>query len=63
MGRAGPRIRPRDDDVGGHPADSPPGSRPRMSWHAVGWFLRNMDRAFASMDDGELESRLRDAQS
>ena len=25
-----------------------------MSWHAVGWFLRNMDRPFASMDDGEL---------
>ena len=54
MGRAGPRIRPRDDDVGGHPADSPPGSRQRMSGHAVGWFLRNMERAFANMDDGQL---------
>ena len=54
MGGAGPRIRPRDDGVGGHPADSSPGSRLRTSWHAVGWFLRNMDRAFASMDDGEL---------
>ena len=25
-----------------------------MSFHAVGWFLNNMRRAFASMDDGEL---------
>ena len=54
MGRTGPRIRPRDVGVGGHPADSPPGSRQRMSGHAVGWFLRNMERAFANMDDGQL---------
>ena len=44
MGRAGPRIRPRDEDVGGHPAESPPGSRQRMSGHAVGWFIRNIQR-------------------
>ena len=25
-----------------------------MSWHTVGWFLTNMHRAFAGMDDGEL---------
>ena len=54
MGKRGPRIRPRDDDVGGHPAESPPGSRQRMSRHAVGWFLRNTERAFATMDDGQL---------
>ena len=64
MGRAGPRIRPRDDDVGGHPADSPPGSRQRMSGHAVGWFLRNMERAF-KCEHGRwtIESRLRDVKS
>ena len=54
MGRTGPRIRPRDDDVGGHPAESPPGSRQRMSGHAVGWFIHNKKRAFANMDDGQL---------
>ena len=54
MGKRGPRIRPRDDDVGGHPAEFFPGSRQRMSRHAVGWFLRNMERAFATMDDGQL---------
>ena len=54
MGTAGPRVRPRDDDVGGHPAESPPGSRQRMSGHAVGWFIRNMERAFANMDGGQL---------
>ena len=53
-GRNGPRIRPRDDGVGAHPAETPPGSRPRMSFHAVGWFLNNMHRAFASMDAQEL---------
>ena len=25
-----------------------------MSGHAVGWFIRNMERAFANMDDGQL---------
>ena len=54
MGRAGPRIRPWDEDVGGHPAESPPGSRQRMSGHAVNWFMRNMERAFANMDDDQL---------
>ena len=54
IGRNGPRIRPRDDGVYAHPAESPPGSRPRMSWPTVGWFLNNMHRAFASMDDQEL---------
>ena len=54
MGRRGPRIRPRDDDVGAHPAESPPGSRQRMSQHAIGWFMRNMERAFANMNDHQL---------
>ena len=54
MGRTGPRIRPRDDDVGAHPAESPPGSRQRMSKHAIGWFMRNMERAFANMNDHQL---------
>ena len=54
MGRTGPRIRPRDDDVGAHPAESPPGSRQRMSKHAIGWFMRNMERAFANMNDNQL---------
>ena len=54
MGRAGPRIRPRDEDVGGYPAESPPGSRQRMSGHAIGWFMRNMERAFANMDNHQL---------
>ena len=25
-----------------------------MSGHAVGWFMRNMERAFANMDDDQL---------
>ena len=54
MGRRGPRIRPRDEDVGGHPADSPPGSRQRMSGHAIDWFMKNMERAFANMDNQQL---------
>ena len=54
MGRRGPRIRPQDDDVGAHPAESPPGSRQRMSQHAIGWFMRNMERAFANMNDHQL---------
>ena len=54
MGRRGPRIRPRDEDVGGYPADSPPGSRQRMSGHAISWFMRNMERAFANMDNHQL---------
>ena len=54
MGRRGPRIRPRDEDVGGHPADSPPASRQRMSGHAINWFMKNMERAFANMDNQQL---------
>ena len=55
MGKRGPRIRPRDDDVGAHPAESPPGSRQRMSQHAIGWFMRNnVERAFANMNDHQL---------
>ena len=54
MGRTGPRIRPRDEDVGGYPAESPPGSRQRMSGHAISWFMRNMERAFANMDNHQL---------
>ena len=50
----GPRIRPRDEDVGGHPADSSPGSRQRMSGHAIDWFMKNMERAFANMDNQQL---------
>ena len=54
MGKAGPRIRPRDEDVGGYPAESPPRSRQRMSGHAISWFMRNMERAFANMNDDQL---------
>ena len=54
MGKSRPTDSSPDDDVGGHPAEFPPGSRQRMSGHAIGWFIRNMERAFANMDDDQL---------